>query len=90
VPVVLTAIKGLWAPNLLRDDENCLLVPPGDAAAIGAAVQRITQDTALAQRLAMAGRETVLKHFSLSVGERAARDLLAHVPDLRPAKAGTA
>lgn len=90
VPVVLTSIKGLWAPELLRDGENCLLVPPGDAAAIGTAVQRITQDTALAQRLAAAGRETVLKHFSLGVGERAARDLLAHVPDLRPAKTGTA
>lgn len=27
-PVVLTRIKGLWAPELLRDGENCLLVPP--------------------------------------------------------------
>jgi glycosyltransferase involved in cell wall biosynthesis len=85
VPVVLTAIKGLWAPDLLRDGENCLLVPPGDAAAIGAAVARLDADPALVQRLAQAGRETALGHFSLAVGDRAARDLLAMVPGLQPA-----
>ena len=73
-PVILSKNRGLWAPDLLRDGENCLLVPPGDAAALGAAIARIRSDDALAQRLGRAGRETALRHFSLkTMGEATKR-----------------
>ena len=39
-PVILTKTRGLWSPNMLVDGENCLLVPPGDAAALGAEIGR--------------------------------------------------
>ncbi|MBL8701859.1 MAG: glycosyltransferase family 4 protein [Alphaproteobacteria bacterium] len=65
-PVVLTRTKGLWAPELFRDGENCLLVPPGDGAALGAAIGRVRGDEALARRIGAAARATVEAHFQLS------------------------
>jgi len=64
-PVILSNIRGLWAPELLRDGENCLLVPPGDAAALGAAIGRVRSDPALAERLGRAARDTAVRHFGL-------------------------
>jgi glycosyltransferase involved in cell wall biosynthesis len=65
-PVILSAIKGLWAPELLKNNENCLLVPPGDAAVLGAAIARIRADAALRARLGHAARTTALSHFGLN------------------------
>jgi glycosyltransferase involved in cell wall biosynthesis len=64
-PVVLTKTRGLWAPEHFIDGENCLLVPPGDAAALSAAIGRLRSDQALAERIGRAARETVTKHFGL-------------------------
>jgi glycosyltransferase involved in cell wall biosynthesis len=64
-PVVLSNIRGLWTKTLLEDGENCLLVPPGDAVALGAAIGRIRSDSKLARRLGRAARETVVAHFGL-------------------------
>jgi glycosyltransferase involved in cell wall biosynthesis len=64
-PVIVSNIRGLWTRDLLKDGENCLLVPPGDAAALGAAIGRVRADPTLAQRLGRAARETVLAHFGL-------------------------
>lgn len=63
-PVVLSRIRGLWARELLRDGENCLLVPPGDRAALAAAVSHLAGDAALRARLGRAARETVERHFN--------------------------
>lgn len=64
-PVVLSNIRGLWAPELLKDGENCLLVPPGDAAALGAAIGRLRADAGLRARLGQAARATAIAHFGL-------------------------
>lgn len=64
-PVVLTKTRGLWAPEHFIDGENCLLVPPRDAAALGAAIGRLRSDHALAERIGRAARETVTRHFGL-------------------------
>ena len=56
----------MWAPDLLQDGGNCLLVPPGDAPALGAAVGRLRSDPVLAARLGRAARATVLAHFGLA------------------------
>lgn len=65
-PVILTRTRGLWAPELFRDGENCLLVPPGDGAALGAAIGRIRGDAELARRIGEAARATVETHFQLA------------------------
>lgn len=64
-PVVLSRIRGLWAPELLVDGENCLLVPPNDAQALGEAIRRLREDDDLSARLSQAARETALRHFGL-------------------------
>lgn len=64
-PVILSRIRGLWAPEQLRDEENCLLIPPGDPLALAAAVRRLAEDANLRHRLGVAARETVLRCFNL-------------------------
>jgi glycosyltransferase involved in cell wall biosynthesis len=44
------------ARELLVDGESALLVPPGDPAALAAAVRRLAADPGLARRLSVAGR----------------------------------
>lgn len=48
-PVVATAVDG--TPEIVRDGETGLLVPPGDAGALAAALARILDDPALAGRM---------------------------------------
>lgn len=52
-PLVATAVGGL--PELLRD--GAVLVPPGDATALGAAVRRLLDDPVEAAALAERGRQ---------------------------------
>ncbi len=79
-PVVVSRNKGLWAPDLLIDEDNCLLVPPGDPAALTAAIRRLMNDATLARRLGARARETVERHFTLAHMERALADLVSLAP----------
>lgn len=59
------------ARELLVDQESALLVPPGDAEALAAAVRRLAADPTLAQRLAGGGLQAYRTHASERVlGER--------------------
>jgi glycosyltransferase involved in cell wall biosynthesis len=49
VPVVATAITGVV--DVVRGEENGLLVPPGEAPALAAALLRVLDDRALSRRL---------------------------------------
>lgn len=64
-PVILTRTRGIWAADLLTHDENCILVPPGDAEALGAAITRLRGDSTLAARIGAAARATAVTHFGL-------------------------
>ena len=61
LPVVSTAVSGI--PELVRDGENGLLVPPEDPGALASALLRLATDGSLRDRLAAAGRETVAERF---------------------------
>ncbi len=65
VPVIASAAGG--NPELVVDGESGLLVPPRDPASMAAAIRRLLTDSALASRLAGAGRERVEKGFSSEV-----------------------
>jgi len=56
-PVVSTPVSGV--PELVRDGETGLLVPPDDPVALAGAVERLARDEALRARLASAGRALV-------------------------------
>jgi phosphatidylinositol alpha-mannosyltransferase len=55
VPVVASHIPGY--DEVVRDDVDGLLVPPGDPRALASAVRRVLDEPALASGLARAGRE---------------------------------
>lgn len=64
-PVVASDVGGI--PSFVRDDENGLLAPPGDATALAAALRRVLTDDSLARRLGDAGRQRVLKEHRWDV-----------------------
>ena len=61
--VVASRLGGL--PELINHDENGLLFPPGDAAALALAIGRLAGDPALRRRLAEAGRRRVASDFDI-------------------------
>lgn len=56
-PVVSTAVGGV--PEVVRDGENGLLVPPNDPAALAAALASVLHDDELRERLAAAAKPSV-------------------------------
>lgn len=57
LPVIAADVGG--NPTLITTDANGILVPPGDSAALAAAVQRLATDVAYRARLAGAARSSV-------------------------------
>jgi len=55
LPIVATAVDGL--SEVLEDGRTALLVPPASPSALAAAILRLADDAALAERLAGAARE---------------------------------
>ncbi|HEV2750125.1 MAG TPA: glycosyltransferase family 4 protein [Gemmatimonadales bacterium] len=62
VPVIGSDIGGI--PDIIVDGETGLLVPPGNPAALAAALRRLAAERGLAVRLGSAGREHVRNDFS--------------------------
>jgi glycosyltransferase involved in cell wall biosynthesis len=56
-PVLATAVGGVT--EIVRDEENGLLVPAGDPAALAGAIRRYLADAALRERLSAAGPASV-------------------------------
>ena len=56
-PVIATAVGGI--PEVVRDGENGLLVPPPDIAAIASAIDRLVHDDALRASLAAAAAPSI-------------------------------
>jgi glycosyltransferase involved in cell wall biosynthesis len=76
-PVVATRVGG--TPEALDDGEAGLLVPPGDAAAITAAVSRLLDDRELACRLGRAARSVIAERFSVDRMVRSTEDLYSEL-----------
>jgi glycosyltransferase involved in cell wall biosynthesis len=75
-PIVASSLPS--SREFLRDGENALLVPPGDPAALAAALRRLLADPALAERLARAAWESS-PAFSWETRAGALRALFAEV-----------
>jgi glycosyltransferase involved in cell wall biosynthesis len=74
-PVIATGRGG--SGEYLQDQRNCLIVPPGDPAAIARAVGRLAADPTLRTRLRAGGGETARRHtehgLNTAVGEAVER-----------------
>ncbi len=62
VPIVACCAGGI--PDIVRHEENGLLVEPGDAAGLAAAMRRLLADEPLRRRLGDAGRDLVARQFT--------------------------
>jgi glycosyltransferase involved in cell wall biosynthesis len=82
LPVVATAVGG--TPELVRDGESGLLIPPDDIARLRAAIQAVLEDWALRQRLRR-GSQAALARHSLPLMIDATEALLTSVSGKRMA-----
>lgn len=62
--VIITHTKGLWEPEVMKDGENCVLVPPGDVDALRSALQKLLHDDGSVQRLGQIARRTVESRYT--------------------------
>lgn len=62
-PVVATAVGG--NPELVADGRTGILVPPGDPAAIAAALLRLSTDPAAAAQMGARGQEAAERRYSM-------------------------
>jgi len=72
-PVIATAVGGV--PEVVRDGENGLLVPPGDPEALAAAIRRFFGDHELRRRLSAAAPGSVLTYTEEAVFGRIEEEL---------------
>jgi glycosyltransferase involved in cell wall biosynthesis len=71
--VVTTNVPG--CRQVVSHEVNGLLVPPRDAKALAAAIERLVRDPDLRRRLALKGRERVVEEFSHTVVVRQTLDI---------------
>ena len=72
VPIVATAVGGVT--EIVSNEESALLVPPKNPQALAAAIDRVLQDSALAQRLTTVASALVAREHS---PEQYARSLIS-------------
>jgi glycosyltransferase involved in cell wall biosynthesis len=60
--VISTRVGGI--PEVVEDGVTGILVPPGDAEALAAAMRRLVEDAELRARMGAAGRERYLAKFT--------------------------
>jgi glycosyltransferase involved in cell wall biosynthesis len=61
LPVIASAVGGI--PEMVRDGENGLLVPPGDASLLAAAIDRVVGDAAFHRRMRDGVARTVVPSY---------------------------
>lgn len=68
LPIVASRTGGI--PDIIGDDENGLLVPPGDADALGVAIDRLLDDTELQARFAERNRAAIENYSVARMADR--------------------
>ncbi len=63
IPCISTYVAGI--PELIRDEQDGLLVPAGSVDALASAIERLAGDPLLRERLAGAGQRRVLDDYNL-------------------------
>ena len=68
LPVVSTRLSAI--PELVRDGESGLLVPPGDPVALAGALARLLDCPSVGRELGRNGRRAVLETFDVACNVR--------------------
>jgi glycosyltransferase involved in cell wall biosynthesis len=76
-PVVASSVGGI--PEIIRDGETGLLVPPGDPGAMASGILRLLDDSDFARQLATAGQKFVDENFTLEAHASALASLYREV-----------
>ncbi|MDH3507667.1 MAG: glycosyltransferase family 4 protein [Gammaproteobacteria bacterium] len=80
LPVIATDVGGL--NDIITADETAIVVPPGDAMALEAAIDRVLENDASIRRIADAGRALVVDRYSEPRVLQQYQDLLSGlIPD---------
>jgi glycosyltransferase involved in cell wall biosynthesis len=87
LPVVASRVGGI--PEVVRDGETGLLVPPRDAAALAGAIASLLDDPARRQAMGRAGRRVVEEDFSMERAITATVDLYEELAGVAPGPART-
>lgn len=74
---IATAVGGI--PQVLRHEENGLLIQPGDAEALASAMVRLARDREFRERLGEALREKVRRDYSLEATCRRQVEIYHHI-----------
>ena len=82
--LAVVSTHSVGVSDCLRDEENGLLVNPGDVRALTAALRRVVEDDDLRQRLAEAGLEECRRVYSWTAVGRQIMDVYAQVAGERP------
>lgn len=72
-PTIVTPVGGV--PEVVRNFENGVLVPVGDVSKLAGAIQYLLDNKDARIELGLAGRETVIKNFSVNVVAKRLRTL---------------
>lgn len=78
-PAVVTSVGGI--PELVADGESAIVVPPGDAGALAAALTALLDDPARARRLGLAARARYESRHRPEIMTRALEDLMSRELD---------
>lgn len=81
LPAIVSRVGGL--PEIVEDQAQGLLVPPGDADALAAATRRLAADAPLHARLAQQARQKYLFHYTPERTYDQLQQLYQHVCDQR-------
>jgi glycosyltransferase involved in cell wall biosynthesis len=84
LPVVSTTVSAI--PELVQDQVNGLLVPPGDVQALVEALARLLDDPLLRTQLGKNGKRTVMEKFDIEQNVRAVYDVFVSQEGLSHAK----
>jgi glycosyltransferase involved in cell wall biosynthesis len=79
LPVVASNLNAL--PEIVGDGTSGLLVPMEDAAALGAAIERLGQDPERRRRMGLEGRQAAERRFDLAANASRVLDVMKEVAD---------
>jgi glycosyltransferase involved in cell wall biosynthesis len=62
-PVIATPVGGI--PEIVKNYENGILIPPNDPAALARAIQYLLENKKIRTKFGREGRKRIIKHYSL-------------------------